>query len=201
MSPLEITAVVVNALGVWLTTRRTLWCWPVGLLGVLLYGWIFFEVKLYSDMLLQLVFALLQGYGWWRWKTGQAGSGKIRVERLALGQLRSGLAVGALGGLALGLLMHMLTDAALPWLDAQLTAFSLVASLWAARKQLASWWLWIALDAIYVGLYAVRGLPLTAGLYAAFVVLAALGLRDWGAALAEQERAGALGEGEAAAPV
>lgn len=187
MSPLEIIAVVVNALGVWLTTRRTLWCWPVGLIGVLLYGRLFFEVKLYSDMLLQLAFALLQGYGWWHWKTGRIDAGKVRVERLAPGQLRSGLVAGALGGIALGFAMHALTDAALPWLDAQLTSFSLVASLWAARKQIASWWLWIALDAIYVGLYAFKNLPLTAGLYAAFIVLAALGLRDWGEALAEQE--------------
>jgi nicotinamide mononucleotide transporter len=187
MSPLEIAAVLVNALGVWLTTRRTLWCWPVGLIGVLLYGQLFFEVKLYSDMLLQLAFALLQGYGWWRWKSGQMDAGKVRVERLAPGQLRAGLVAGALGGIGLGLAMHALTDAALPWLDAQLTAFSLVASLWAARKQLASWWLWIVLDAIYIGLYLYKDLSLTAGLYAAFVVLAALGLRDWGAALARQE--------------
>lgn len=187
MSRLEILAVLVNALGVWLTTRRTLWCWPVGLVGVLLYGWIFFEVKLYSDMLLQLAFALLQGYGWWRWKTGRIDAGAIRVERLADGQLRSDLIAGALAGTALGFAMHSLTDAALPWLDAQLSAFSLVATLWAARRQLASWWLWIVLDAIYVGLYLFKDLPLTAGLYAAFIVLAALGLRDWGAALARQE--------------
>ena len=187
MSRLEILAVLVNALGVWLTTRRTLWCWPVGLVGVLLYGWIFFEVKLYSDMLLQLAFALLQGYGWWRWKTGRIDAGAVRVERLADGQLRSGLIAGALAGAALGFAMHSLTDAALPWLDAQLSAFSLVATLWAARRQLASWWLWIVLDAIYVGLYLFKDLPLTAGLYAGFIVLAALGLRDWGAALAGQE--------------
>lgn len=187
MSRLEILAVLVNALGVWLTTRRTLWCWPVGLVGVLLYGWIFFEVKLYSDMLLQLAFALLQGYGWWRWKTGRIDAGAVRVERLADGQLRSGLIAGALAGAALGFAMHSLTDAALPWLDAQLSSFSLVATLWAARRQLASWWLWIVLDAIYVGLYLFKDLPLTAGLYAGFIVLAALGLRDWGAALAGQE--------------
>lgn len=189
MSPLEIVAVVVNAFGVWLTTQRVRWCWPVGLVAVLLYGGLFFEVKLYSDMLLQFVYALLQGYGWWRWSCGQQEGGKVRVERLAPGSLRNGLLAGAIGGAALGFTMARLTDAVLPWLDSMLAAYCLVASLWAARKQLASWWLWIVLDAIYVGLYAFKNLPLTAGLYAGFVVLAVIGLRSWHAALLEQERA------------
>ena len=115
--------------------------------------------------------------------------GKVRVERLAPGSLRNGLLAGAIGGAARGFTMARLTDAALPWLESMLAAYCLVASLWAARKQLASWWLWIVLDAIYVGLYAFKNLPLTAGLYAGFVVLAVIGLRSWHAALLEQERA------------
>lgn len=62
MSPLEIVAVLFNIAGVWLTAQRVRWCWPVSVIAVLLYAWIFFDVKLYSDMLLQLVFAVLQGY-------------------------------------------------------------------------------------------------------------------------------------------
>ena len=54
-------------LAVWLTTRQNRWCWPIGLAMVLIYAWIFFEVKLYSDMLLQVVYAVLQLYGWWQW--------------------------------------------------------------------------------------------------------------------------------------
>jgi len=71
------------------------------------------------------------------------------------------------------------TDAALPWVDSQLTAFSLVASLWAARKYVASWVLWIIIDAIYVAMYQYKSLTLTAALYAGFVVLAAIGWYQW----------------------
>lgn len=82
MSALEIIAVIVNVLGVWLTARRIRWCWPVNVVAVLLYAWIFFSVKLYSDMLLQLVFVVLQFYGWWQWSKGGSDHGKVRVERL-----------------------------------------------------------------------------------------------------------------------
>lgn len=179
MSPLEIIAVLVNVLGVWLTARRTPWCWPVSVVAVLLYVWIFYDVKLYSDMLLQVVFAFLQGYGWWRWQTGRMDHGKVRIERLSTRLALVSLALGALISALLGAAMAHFTDASLPWLDASLTGFSLVASYWAARKFIASWWLWIVLDAIYSGLYYYKALPLTAVLYAGFILLAVYGLRAW----------------------
>jgi len=179
MSTLEIIAVIVNVLGVWLTARRIRWCWPVSVVAVLLYAWIFYDAKLYSDMLLQVLFAFLQGYGWWRWSTGGLDHGKVHVGQLALGEAALGLIFGALGALLLGSLMATYTDAAVPWLDASLTAFSLVASVWAACKYVASWWLWIVLDVVYVGMYLFKDLHLTAGLYAGFILLALYGWREW----------------------
>ncbi|CAI8824488.1 MULTISPECIES: nicotinamide riboside transporter PnuC [unclassified Pseudomonas] len=188
MSDLEIIAVILNLLGVWLTARRIRWCWPVSVLAVLLYAWIFYDAKLYSDTLLQGIFALLQGYGWWRWSQGHLEQGKVRVARLPLGEGLLGLLCGALGAGLLGALMHTYTDASVPWMDASLTAFSLVASVWAARKYVVSWWLWIVLDCLYVGLFLFKDLRLTAALYAGFVLLAIYGLRAWQQDLARQER-------------
>lgn len=186
MSILEMLAVVVNVLGVWLTARRVPWCWPVGVVAVLLYMWIFYDVKLYSDMLLQGVFAVLQGYGWWRWRTGRVDHGRVRIEHLPIGLALSSLLAGAAVAALLGASMAHFTDATLPWLDSTLTGFSLVASYWAARKFVASWWLWIVLDAVYIGMYSYKGLALTAALYAGFVVLAFYGLRLWRRDLAAQ---------------
>ncbi|RON51588.1 nicotinamide riboside transporter PnuC [Pseudomonas frederiksbergensis] len=188
MSDLEIIAVLINILGVWLTARRIRWCWPVSVLAVLLYAWIFFQAKLYSDTLLQGIFALLQGYGWWRWSQGGLSEGKVRVARLPLREGLLGLLAGLLGAGLLGGLMYRFTDAAVPWFDATLTAFSLVASVWAARKYVVSWWLWIVLDCLYVGLFLFKDLRLTAALYAGFVLLAVYGLRAWQQDLARQEQ-------------
>lgn len=188
MSTLEIIAVLFNILGVWLTARRIRWCWPVSVVAVLLYAWIFYDAKLYSDTLLQGIFALLQGYGWWRWSQGGIAQGKVRVGRLPWCEAWLGLAGGLLGALLLGSLMSRYTDAAVPWVDSTLTAFSLVASVWAARKYVASWWLWIALDLAYIGLFLFKDLQLTAALYAGFVVLAIYGLRTWRQDLQRQEQ-------------
>jgi len=187
MSNLEIVAVLINVLGVWLTTQRIRWCWPVSVVAVLLYAWIFFDAKLYSDTLLQIIFAFLQGYGWWRWSQGGLDHGKVHVARLPLRDAVLGAIAGVIGTVLLGGLMSSFTDAAVPWLDACLTAFSLVASGWAARKYVASWALWIALDVVYVGMYLSKDLQLTAGLYAGFVLLAFYGYRSWKRDLLSQE--------------
>ncbi|WP_051938480.1 nicotinamide riboside transporter PnuC [Luteibacter sp. 9135] len=179
LSGFEVAAAVVSAVAVWLTARRHPWCWPVGLVSVMAYAWIFIDAKLYSDTLLQVIFAALILYGWHRWRRHLDDEGHVRVAALESRRAALHLAVGAAAALALGYAMHRWTDASLPWLDAGLTAFSLVAQWWQARRHVAAWWLWIGVDVIYVGEYMYKALPVTAVLYAAFVVLAVLGLRAW----------------------
>ncbi len=65
MTTLEIIASALGVLSVWLTVRQNPLCWPIGLVMVSLYAWFFFEVRLYSQVLLNGVFAAMQLYGWW----------------------------------------------------------------------------------------------------------------------------------------
>lgn len=179
MSGLELFAAALGVIAVWLTVKQNPWCWPIGLVMVLLYSWIFFEVKLYSDMLLQVIYAGLQLYGWWQWtRAGEAQHGR-QVTQLDGRSMWAGLAVGAAGSLLLGAAMAHWTDAAQPWLDAALTGFSLVAQLWMAQKRLQCWPLWIAVDVIFVGLFTYKGLYLTAALYGLFTLIAVQGWREW----------------------
>lgn len=179
MPVIELVGALVSATGVWLTARRHPWCWPVGMVSVLIYAWVFVDAKLYSDALLQGAFALLIIYGWARWLQHLDTSGRVEAAPLPPRQAVIHIAIGGLGAVLLGAAMHRWTDAALPWLDATLTAFSLVAQWWQGRRHIAAWWLWIAVDVIYVGEYFYKHLLITSVLYAGFVGLAALGLRSW----------------------
>ena len=183
MSLLEVIAVIVSLIGVWLTTRRNLLCWPVGLVSVGLYSWIFYHARLYSDCLLQCIFAVCLVYGWTRWLGARGKDDRVIVLRLPARMAVAGIIFGTLGGTLLGLFMARFTDAVFPWLDATLTSFSLLGQFWTARRYLANWILWIVVDIVYVGLYLFKQLYLTAGLYAAFVLLAYLGWRSWKLAL------------------
>ena len=176
---IELAGALISAWAVWLTAKRRPWCWPVGLVSVLVYGWIFIDARLYSDALLQLAFAGLIVYGWRRWLQNLGDDGRVRLAPLPVAQAIGHVAIGAVAALLLGYSMHRWTDAALPWLDAALTAFSLVAQWWQGRRHVAAWWLWIAVDVIYIGEYIYKHLLITSVLYAGFVVLAVIGLRAW----------------------
>ena len=56
---------------------------------------------------------------------------------------------------------------------------SVAAQLLMARRYLENWVLWIAVDAVAVGVYAAKGLMLTAVLYTAFLILSAVGMLSW----------------------
>ncbi|MGA7298436.1 MAG: nicotinamide riboside transporter PnuC [Rhodanobacteraceae bacterium] len=176
---LELTGAVLSILGVWLTARRHMLCWPLGLASVVVYAWVFIDARLYSDVLLQGAFAVFIIYGWVRWLQHLGDDGRVVIAPLAQRRMRMHLLIGAAGAVLLGASMHYGTNAALPWLDAALAAFSLVAQFWQARRHIAAWWLWIAVDLIYIGQYIIKGLIITSVLYGVFVVLAVMGLRAW----------------------
>jgi nicotinamide mononucleotide transporter len=186
MSMLEIVAVIVSFAGIWLTARRQLLCWPVNLLACALYFKIFLDVRLYADMVLQALFGVALIYGWIVWARGQEISGDVTVEPLPARAAVAGLAAGAVGAVVIGWLTSRYTDAALPWMDALLSSFSLVAQYWTARRHTLNWLLWIVVDTLYVGMFAFKGLWLTGGLYGAMIVLAVIGYRRWREATPKQ---------------
>ncbi len=174
----ELAGFITTWVGIWLTTKRLLICWPVVLAADLFYLVVFYQARLFSDALLQVFFVAFTLYGWWNWWRGVRAEGEVRVTPLSVRGWIAGMASGAIGAVLLGWLMVRL-GAALPHLDAALTSYSLVASWWQARKHAANWWLWIVIDGVYIGEYAYKDLWLTAVLSVGLVVLAILGLRDW----------------------
>jgi nicotinamide mononucleotide transporter len=195
VNPYEAAGVAFGVVAVWLTVRENVWCWPLGIVNVVLSAVVFAQAKLYADMGLQVVYVALCLYGWWAWLHGGAGEGPLVVSRTP-GAAGAALAAGgaAFAG-ALGHFLRSQTDASLPFLDASTASFSLVAQWMQTRKWIESWVVWIVVDAVYVGMYVVKGLFLMAGLYGVFLALAVAGLVAWRRSLA-----GAAGQGEASPP-
>lgn len=194
---LEIAGTFTTILGIWLTTRRWLVCWPVVLTADVIYLIVFYRARLLSDALLQVFFLAFTLYGWWHWWRGVREEGEVRIVPLTTSSLLVALAAGAAGSVALGQIAKHL-HAALPYLDAALASYSLVASWWQARKHTANWWLWIAVDLVYIGEYLYKSLLPTALLYAGLVALAVLGLRGWKRAEMSIARSGRGGDNNAA---
>ena len=89
----------------------------------------------------------------------------------------------------LGLLLSRVTDSDVPYLDALPTVGSITGTLLLGRKLVENWPVWIAVNIVSIGLFAVKGLWLTVALYAVFAVLAVVGWRAWRAIMAAQPAA------------
>jgi len=188
-NPFEIAGVFTGVLGVWLTTRQNIWCWPVGIVSVASFIVVFFGARLYGAMGLQCVYVALLAYGWYAWMHGGQGRGALRVSRLPRRLALGLLALGAAAAGIAGFWLRARTDEALPYLDGFTTSFSLVAQWMQARKYLENWALWVVVDVVYVAMSLSQGLTLTAGLYAVYIGLALLGFRDWRRSMLAGERA------------
>ncbi len=184
MRALELAGVATGVLAVAFTVRRSLWCWPVGIVNVGLFAIVFWRVGLLADAGLQLVYLALCVYGWWQWSHGGPAGGELPVGRAPRKILGGLLGAAALFALALGALLSRVPSASWPWLDATLAAGSLAAQALQTRKWIENWAVWIAVDLAYVGLYLAKNLFATAALYAMFTVLAVAGLLAWRRALA-----------------
>jgi nicotinamide mononucleotide transporter len=179
MSWIEWIAVAITLLAVYLTTREIVWCWPIGMVSVVLYAWVFFRAKLYADMGLQALYFALAAYGWWAWRHGGRHHDELAVSRASIRQRLALFLIGATVGLTLGRVLSLLTDASLPFMDSTLTSFSIIGQWMQARKLLEAWIVWLAVDVFYVGMFLYKGLYPTTALYAVFLYLAALGYVRW----------------------
>ncbi|WOE40822.1 nicotinamide riboside transporter PnuC [Acinetobacter chinensis] len=193
MSALEIFSVIISLIGVSLTVMRNMWCWLFNFIAFVLYAWLFYEYKLYGETILQFFFIVVNFYGFYHWLKGKQQDHEIRIEPIAGKTVLIQMIMAAVGGAIFGLSLHYFTDAALPMLDSQLAAFSLLATYWTSRKHIATWVLWVFVDIVYVGMFLYKDLYLTAALYAAFVGLAAFGWYQWEQVKKKQSNTGFKG--------
>jgi nicotinamide mononucleotide transporter len=181
MSVWEIVGALLGVIGVWLMIRQNLWAWPVGIVQVSVYAWVFYDVKLYSDALLQLCFLVILAYGWWHWLRGahRAARSTMPVTRVSVTGLAGWIALGAAATFGWGTFMARHTDAALPHWDAFILIFSLISQWLQARKRLECWAGWVLVNTVAIGVYWTKDLYLTAGLYAIFWAMAVWGWCEW----------------------
>ncbi len=177
---IEICGVVFGIGGVWLTIRQNIWCWPVGLVNIILYVYIFYQDRYYANTGLQTFFIFISIYGWWHWLHGGADKeSKLLVSRLRWQHGLVLLLIGIAAAPLLGLVLEIKTDAATPYWDSTTAVMSLIAQWLMARKIFECWLVWIAVDTLYVGFFIYQNHLPTAGLYALFLILATLGFVEW----------------------
>jgi nicotinamide mononucleotide transporter len=174
----EVLGFVTGLITVWLAVVGRVETFPVGIINNAFFLVLFIRAGLYADAGLQVVYAALSALGWWAWlRLGP------RRTALAVTGASTALLIATAAGVALATaaLVPVLRAAhgSAPFLDALTTSMSLGAQALLSLKKLENWVLWMAVDLVYIPLYASRGLHLTALVYAVFLVMCVVGLRGW----------------------
>lgn len=177
---LEVVAFVLAVTMVWANMRVAPVAWPLAIASSLLYALLFASSRLYGEASLQWVFVAVSVWGWWQWLRGHGDDGApLQVHRLTTRQRMAAGAATLAAWPLLALLLARTTDSDVPWLDALPTVASITGQLLLARKAIENWPVWLAVNVVSVGLFAVKALWLTVILYAVFAVLSAVGWRAW----------------------
>jgi nicotinamide mononucleotide transporter len=179
VSPLEIAANGFNAASILLAGRNSVHVWWTGIVGCALFAVVFFRVRLYADVTLQLFFIATCIAGWWRWLRGGPRHGALPVRRAGARMLAAAAVAGAVVTIGYAWMLAHFTDAAWPLPDSAVLAFSVLGQLLLMARRIENWWFWLVVNTIAVPLYASRGLEVTAVLYAVFWLNAVVALRHW----------------------
>lgn len=179
MTPLEVAGNAFTLASVYAARRNSVHTWWTGLIAVSLYGVMFWGVRLYADVVLQVFFFGTCVAGWWQWQRGGTGGTELPVSALPVRQrVAAGLAVLA-AALFFGTLFGRFTDAALPYADSYILGGSVVAQILMMRRVRDHWLIWVTVDVVAIVVYALKGLYLTSVVYAVLLVLCLQGIAEW----------------------
>lgn len=178
LSPIEVFGFITGAVCVWLTVKQNIWSWPIGIANNIFFIVLFWNARLFADMGLQVIYIVLGMLGWYWWLKGGTGKTTLHVSRTPIRQWFVILPIAAISTFVMQKYLASVGDSA-PFLDALTTVMSLVAQYLLSRKYLENWYIWMAADVIYIGLYFAKALPLTAVLYAIFFGMCVMGYRSW----------------------
>lgn len=189
MSYIEFIGTVLYLWSVWLISKRQVLTWPVGIIGVLLYMGLFYQIKLYSDAIEQVYYLGASVYGWWKWNKSLKDNGKITdvhysnpmgmILWIVLTSVVSASAGFLMSRIHILLPVFFPAAASFPYLDALTTIMSFAAMWLMVQKKTESWIYWIVVDVIGIWLYFVKDVKFISLLYVILLILAINGLRMW----------------------
>ena len=176
---LEIISVVFGLAYLVFLIKEKIICWLFGVLGSLTSIGLFYRTGLYSESILYIYYVFIGVYGFVHWKKSAKHNSDFLVTDYPLNIYLILLLTGEVMAFILAFIFDNYTNAKLPYLDAHTTVFSFIASYLEAKKKLASWKLWIVINAVTIVLYLNRDLNYYTLLTFVYFVFSFVGYFQW----------------------
>jgi nicotinamide mononucleotide transporter len=171
---LELTAVTFGlSYLVFIVLKKPI-AWFLGILSSLFYLYIFYKTNLFLQSILQLFYIGLGCYGWWSWKK------QIQIIPRSWSVSKHIIIISL--GIAITLLLgnkFSLEDQQMPYFDAFIAVFCILATYLTTKIILENWYYWILLNLLSIILFHYNQLYLTELLFFANLLLSVFGLINW----------------------
>ncbi len=189
MNVIEAAGLVFGIVCVVLLIRQNILTWPFGIAYVLVSFYVFYQARLYADLILHVFFLWMNIYGWYYWLAGKRGEDDdLQVTKESATTLLQLGIISILGIAVCGFLLDRYTNADLAYWDSSTTVLSLSAMWLTARKKIESWHGWLVVDILATGIYFYKGLYFYMVLYLIYVGMAIAGYLSWKTSMEAEER-------------
>jgi nicotinamide mononucleotide transporter len=176
---LEIIAVILGLGYLFFLIKEHIICWLFGVLGSLVSILLFYRTGLYSESILYIYYVVIGIYGFLHWKKASQKNNVFQITDYAIPTYLGFIIFGEVLALLLGFCFEKYTNASMPYLDAQTTIFSFIASYLEVKKKLGAWIFWIIINAVTIILYLNKDLNLYTGLTLVYLVFSFVGYFQW----------------------
>ena len=176
----EVIAVILGIAYVIFAAKESVWCWVAAFFSTLIYTILFWEGQLISSALHNFYYMGMAIYGFILWKRGNGiEEESLSVTSWTIRRHIAAVIAAAFFSIAAGYLLNTYTDARLPYLDASVMIFSVLATWMLAHKIHETWLYWIVIDFAAIVLYWSTGYYVTIILFMVYVILSMYGYISW----------------------
>ena len=188
LSYIECIGTILYFASVFLISIKNIITWPVGIISVILYGILFYQIQLYSDMMEQLYYLVISIIGWITWQKQKNKNNEVLTEWSKMHGIIAAALVTAVATLLLSFCVSRFhlwmpsifpEPASYPFLDALTTVMSFVAMYLTTIRKNESWIYWIIVDVIGIGLYWIKDVRFISLQYVFLLGMAVYGLMFW----------------------
>lgn len=158
----------------------------MGLINIICFFIIFYQVNLYSDMFLQVYFFCISIYGWVQWAGHRQLDNPVILLSLKQRQLLAIVIIAStvIFGFVVKNIHHLLPrlfplPATFPFVDTFIAVCSIVANALLAKRVLENWALWVLVDFICVFVYALKHVLFISLEYGILLIIAVYGFYGW----------------------
>jgi nicotinamide mononucleotide transporter len=190
LSYIEFFGTILYFLSAFLVSRKNIMTWPIGIVSVILYFILFYQIQLYADMIEQVYYLGVSVFGWVTWqkrkereqeqviKTSWSARREI-ILTLSITLVSAAILYFCISNFNVWFPSIFTEPSSYPILDALTTVMSFVAMYLMTVRRNESWIYWIIVDIIAVWLYWVKDVKFISIQYMLLLGNAIYGLSIW----------------------